>query len=391
MENTNSKNSSIEQKLIKSLTFLLNNKHCIDYLKNSKNFQNILKNELLILNHFLTTKKKNKEHIHILVDKYNAFCLSNKLDLKDKLSIKNEDEMIDYVNYLKVYIKNILHFDIDEAINSPSKFENIKFNNNELKLTGVTNPNGTWENIFKQNFHNINPFVLRVAQSRINEKLKNDEIFVFKSKPKIVKIIKIIYACLMFLFAFAMLFLAVVWFLIANKPTGYNYYVFGYFNPIFLVVFSMTFAYSGLINIHPYITAIKTHKKPSQNAIYSVISLFVTSSVIFGLLFSIYNIWPIPGARTIYEFINIYGDSYDEFTKTCVFLMSIAISSMIAISLLSLIAGIILITNKPKRDSNAINKLLFDEINNVINEKPIDLTPDKSKVSSQDSSSEPKD
>ena len=382
MENTNSKNSNIEQKLIKSLTFLLNNRQCIDYLKKAKDFQDILKNELLILNHFLISQKKNREHVYNLVDKYNAYCLTNKLSLKDKLTIENEDEMIDYANYLKVYVKNILHFDIDEAIISPNKFENIKFSTNDSKISNISESNENWKNVFKQNFQSIDPFVLKTAQSRINEKLRNDEIYVFESKPKIVKIIKIIYASLMFLYALAMLFLAIVWFLIANKPTGYNSYVFGYFNPIFLVIFSMSFAYSGLMNIYPYIIAIKTHKKPSENAIYSVISLFITSSIIFGMLFSIYNVWPIPGARTIYEFINIYGLDYDEFTKNCVFLMSISISVMLAISLLSLIAGVILIVNKPKRNKDVINKLLFDEINNIVNEKPIDLTPDKSKSNS---------
>jgi len=31
---------------------------------------------------------------------------------------------------------------------------------------------------------------------------------------------KIAYSCLMFLFTFALLFLAIVWFVVANKPTG---------------------------------------------------------------------------------------------------------------------------------------------------------------------------
>lgn len=200
---------NIEEQLIKYLTFLLNNKKCVIFLKTNKNFQKIIKTELLILNHFLSSKKKDKNQLHDLVDKYNGICLPNKLDLKDELTIKNEDEMVDYANYLKVYVKNILQFDIDAAITDPKKFQDVKIEAKE-PLGANDNRSEDWQTTFQDNYQNINPFVLREAQERIRKKLKNDEIFIYKSKPKIIKILKIVYCSLMLSFTFALFFLAIV-------------------------------------------------------------------------------------------------------------------------------------------------------------------------------------
>ena len=95
--------------------------------------------------------------------------------------------------------------------------------------------------------------------------------------------------------------------------------------------------------------------------------------------------WPVigGGAKTIFQYISVYGAEYDDLTKVCVILMSVAIGLMLTLSLLLSITGIILIAKKPQQDENKIKKLLYDEINRVINEansptdKPIDLTPDK--------------
>ncbi len=391
MKNKNPKSIDIEKKLSKYLEFLLNNKQCVDYLKSSENFQKIIKNELLILNYFLSSKKVKKDNLHDLVDKYNGYCSSNKLNLKDKLAIKDKDEMIDYANYLKIYAKNILHFDLDEALASPDKIQNIKIDNVDSKIINTSVSGTTWENTFNENFRNINPFVLKSAQERIREKLRNDEIFIFKSKPKIVKVMKIAYSCLMFLFTFALLFLAIVWFVVANKPTGIissnNQNIeFGYWNPIFLIIFSISFAYFGIINIIPYIIAKKAHRKPSENAIYAVISWYVIFSMVFSAIFSIYMVWPVMREKPIFYYIDSYGSDYDDLTKNCVLLMSITTGTMLAISFLCLVVGAIILFFKPKQDEEKIQKLLFDEINNVANEKPIDLTPDKTNTTT----SEPK-
>ena len=380
---------NIEEQLIKYLTFLLNNKKCVIFLKTNKNFQKIIKTELLILNHFLSSKKKDKNQLHDLVDKYNGICLPNKLDLKDELTIKNEDEMVDYANYLKVYVKNILQFDIDAAIIDPKKFQDVKIEAKE-PLGANDNRSEDWQTTFQDNYQNINPFVLREAQERIRKKLKNDEIFIYKSKPKIIKILKIVYCSLMLSFTFALFFLAIVWFMIANRPTGIvsasgQNILFGYWNPIFLIIFSFIFSYFGIINIYPYILAKRNKTKPSENGIYSVIPTYIGFASGFSVLFSIYMMWPVigGGAKTIFQYISVYGAEYDDLTKVCVILMSVAIGLMLTLSLLLSITGIILIAKKPQQDENKIKKLLYDEINRVINEansptdKPIDLTPDK--------------
>ena len=350
------------------------------------------------------------EKVDAMVDKYNSICPKNTLSLKDEQSIKSEEEMLDYANYLKVYVKNILHFDLLEAIKEPNKVNDLKFTspigdipNNNFNPDSAEN--GNWQNMFEQNMESINPYVLREAQDRVRAKIESDEVYIFKSKPKHIKILKIIYSILMFSFAFLLLCLTIVGFIVANKPTGAQTQSgddikFGFWTPVFLLIFSLCFGYFGFINIAAYFHAWKRHTKPSENAVYSVIAWYIGFSMIFSVFFAVYLIWPVMGngAKTIFQYLSLYGDKYDGLTIVCVLIMMIIEGLLLCISLCSLILGIVLITTKPKQDEDAIKRLLFQEIaavskqqNSSLNEQPINLTPDKPKDDSSSESNKPAD
>lgn len=406
----NEESSNLEKSLIEQVSFLLDNKSCINFLSNSDNFQKIIRNELLILNYFVIKNKSDKKTVDAMVDKYNSICPKNTLSLKDEQSIKSEEEMLDYANYLKVYVKNILHFDLLEAIKEPNKVNDLKFTspigdipNNNFNPDSAEN--GNWQNMFEQNMESINPYVLREAQDRVRAKIESDEVYIFKSKPKHIKILKIIYSILMFSFAFLLLCLTIVGFIVANKPTGAQTQSgddikFGFWTPVFLLIFSLCFGYFGFINIAAYFHAWKRHTKPSENAVYSVIAWYIGFSMIFSVFFAVYLIWPVMGngAKTIFQYLSLYGDKYDGLTKVCVLIMMIIEGLLLCISLCSLILGIVLITTKPKQDEDAIKRLLFQEIaavskqqNSSLNEQPINLTPDKPKDDSSSESNKPAD
>ncbi len=406
----NEESSNLEKSLIEQVSFLLDNKSCINFLSSSDNFQKIIKNELLILNYFVIKNKSDKKTVDAMVDKYNSICPKNTLSLKDEQSIKSEEEMLDYANYLKVYVKNILHFDLLEAIKEPNKVNDLKFTspigdipNNNFNPDSAEN--GNWQNMFEQNMESINPYVLREAQDRVRAKIESDEVYIFKSKPKHIKILKIIYSILMFSFAFLLLCLTIVGFIVANKPTGAQTQSgddikFGFWTPVFLLIFSLCFGYFGFINIAVYFHAWKRHTKPSENAVYSVIAWYMGFSMIFSVFFAVYLIWPVMGngAKTIFQYLSLYGDKYDGLTKVCVLIMMIIEGLLLCISLCSLILGIVLITTKPKQDEDAIKRLLFQEIaavskqqNSSLNEQPINLTPDKPKDDSSSESNKPAD
>ena len=392
------------------VSFLLDNKSCIDFLSSSDNFQKIIKNELLILNYFVIKNKSDKKTVDAMVDKYNSICPKNTLSLKDEQSIKSEEEMLDYANYLKVYVKNILHFDLLEAIKEPNKVNILKFTapigdipNNNFNPDSAEN--GNWQNMFEQNMESINPYVLREAQDRVRAKIESDAVYIFKSKPKHIKVLKIIYSILMFSFAFLLLCLSIVGFIVANKPTGAQTQSgddikFGFWTPVFLLIFSLCFGYFGFINIAAYFHAWKRHTKPSENAVYSVIAWYIGFSMIFSVFFAVYLMWPVMGngAKTIFQYLSLYGDRYDGLTKVCVLIMMIIEGLLLCISLCSLIIGIVLITTKPKQDEDAIKRLLFQEIaavskqqNSSLNEQQINLTPDKPKDDSSLESDKPAD
>lgn len=406
----NEESSDLEKSLIEQVSFLLDNKSCIDFLSSSDNFQKIIKNELLILNYFVIKNKSDKKAVNAMVDKYNSICPKNTLSLKDEQSIKSEEEMLDYANYLKVYVKNILHFDLLEAIKEPNKVNVLKFTapigdipNNNFNPDSAEN--GNWQNMFEQNMESINPYVLREAQDRVRAKIESDEVYIFKSKPKHIKVLKIIYSILMFSFAFLLLCLSIVGFIVANKPTGAQTQSgddikFGFWTPVFLLIFSLCFGYFGFINIAAYFHAWKRHTKPSENAVYSVIAWYIGFSMIFSVFFAVYLMWPVMGngAKTIFQYLSLYGDRYDGLTKVCVLIMMIIEGLLLCISLCSLIIGIILITTKPKQDEDAIKRLLFQEIaavskqqNSSLNEQQINLTPDKPKDDSSLESDKPAD
>ena len=406
----NEESSNLEKSLIEQVSFLLDNKSCINFLSSSDNFQKIIKNELLILNYFVIKNKSDKKTVDAMVDKYNSICPKNTLSLKDEQSIKSEEEMLDYANYLKVYVKNILHFDLLEAIKEPNKVNDLKFTspigdipNNNFNPDSAEN--GNWQNMFEQNMESINPYVLREAQDRVRAKIESDEVYIFKSKPKHIKVLKIIYSILMFSFAFLLLCLTIVGFIVANKPTGAQTQSgddikFGFWTPVFLLIFSLCFGYFGFINIAVYFHAWKRHTKPSENAVYSVIAWYMGFSMIFSVFFAVYLIWPVMGngAKTIFQYLSLYGDKYDGLTKVCVLIMMIIEGLLLCISLCSLILGIVLITTKPKQDEDAIKRLLFQEIaavskqqNSSLNEQPINLTPDKPKDDSSSESNKPAD
>ena len=406
----NEESSNLEKSLIEQVSFLLDNKSCINFLSSSDNFQKIIKNELLILNYFVIKNKSDKKTVDAMVDKYNSICPKNTLSLKDEQSIKSEEEMLDYANYLKVYVKNILHFDLLEAIKEPNKVNDLKFTapigdipNNNFNLDSAEN--GNWQNMFEQNMVSINPYFLREAQDRVRAKIESDEVYIFKSKPKHIKILKIIYSILMFSFAFLLLCLTIVGFIVANKPTGAQTQSgddikFGFWTPVFLLIFSLCFGYFGFINIAAYFHAWKRHTKPSENAVYSVIAWYIGFSMIFSVFFAVYLMWPVMGngAKTIFQYLSLYGDKYNGLTKVCVLIMMIIEGLLLCISLCSLILGIVLITTKPKQDEDAIKRLLFQEIaavskqqNSSLNEQPINLTPDKPKDDSSSESDKPAD
>lgn len=406
----NEESSNLEKSLIEQVSFLLDNKSCIDFLSSSDNFQKIIMNELLILNYFVIKNKSDKKTVNAMVDKYNSISPKNTLSLKDEQSIKSEEEMLDYANYLKVYVKNILHFDLLEAIKEPNKVNDLKFTapigdipNNNFNPDSAEN--GNWQNMFEQNMKSINPYVLREAQDRVRAKIESDEVYIFKSRPKHIKILKIIHSILMFSFAFLLLCLSIVGFIVANKPTGAQTQSgddikFGFWTPVFLLIFSLCFGYFGFINIAAYFHAWKRHTKPSENAVYSVITWYIGFSMIFSVFFAVYLMWPVMGngVKTIFQYLSLYGDRYDGLTKVCVLIMMIIEGLLLCISLCSLILGIVLITTKPKQDEDAIKRLLFQEIaavskqqNSSLNEQPINLTPDKPKDDSSSESDKPAD
>ena len=212
------------QRLELSLEYLLTNPSTCAYLKQNKEFQTILKNEIYILKSIAGDRKSKK-----IVEKYNSIS-PNQYDDKPSVSLKDETEKIDYTNYLITYVRNIFKIDL-KSIDKKDLSKVKKIENKEVKSEGEENNAytagaafgasgmGGYGN-FDPNSPTItipNPAIQQQAQANVNEKLMRGEVYMFTSKPKVIPIFKIIYTTVLCLFAASLIAACVCLFMLNGK------------------------------------------------------------------------------------------------------------------------------------------------------------------------------
>ena len=239
-------NNELIAKLTKWLIFLTSNSGCVSFLKSSNEFKTVIKKEILILLKLTDCKKeiKNKD-VELIIKNFNSF-FPNELETYENLETNNmtNDEMIDFINYLKIYVKNILHIDLNDDLKP----------NDKLSVNPQINQHQSFNktNVSSQNFAFPNPVLIKKVHENLRKKIQNDEILIYNSYPALFHHLRIIYGFFIIFFSLVMFGLAITDIFLQNKTTiSGNKFNNLIFTAIFNFLASTLFAYIFSIVIKP--------------------------------------------------------------------------------------------------------------------------------------------
>lgn len=197
-----------EHKLLEELDVVLHTKYqpVIDKISIAGPFQDLLKKELNIL--FFMNKKNNSNSSACkkLLEKFNELSKQEfKIDNFNK--INDFDQMVDDINYLSIYIKNIFKVDIKDLNKIDVKpAESVQVINE--KDTQQTNPYASYMSAMGAAMNNPsfgNALLEMPARARLQAEIRNGTVFAFESKPKIIPLLKKILAIFLCLFTCSLL------------------------------------------------------------------------------------------------------------------------------------------------------------------------------------------
>lgn len=422
MDNKEKKQAPITD-LIKKLEFLFTNANSISYLKQSKDFQEIIKNELYVLSHWddkikmdekLATelvKKYNKTvanhvsssyndkhknydiQIKKIIEKYNELVTNNKYEEKATTTFNDENDYLDYAKYLDTYCKNILKVNLDKIDDSSQiqfvepKAETIatKPNATNAAFIGGMNIDPTSPSITIPN-----PALQQQAQQNLQKKMLNNEIYLFTSKPKHIPIFKIIFAVGVSIFSIFLIISSIFMIIINGKNSGFynndgNEVTYStLWTAVFGILFALLFIW---MLTSPIFRAIKIHRqnksKISDMEKYGVNVFNLIITIVFGIFYGLFMVWPTMGMGTVFEYYSHLiakhpGVSYVNAV------MGLAVSTGILLGgcAIMVISGIVLGATKPKEDRARYQQLLVEEFNKIVasngsnppTENPVDLS-----------------
>lgn len=350
----------LQSKLYDNLFVILNSQK-IGYGELRKDsFLQIIEKQFNIL-YFLETKNGSKhDQSTEIITRYNTL-LNKKFEIDKTLKYPDMDNLIDDINYLNVYYKNIMKIDLNEfskkykgdilkqAVNVEkdkidltkekiSSDQQTVLNSNEAaKQKNSANQQSNngfgpnpWANAGfsgaqgAQNMGNIpgvnphdNPYLIGMAQARLSAEIKQGSVFAYKSKPKIIIVTKIITSILISLLAIACLVLC-IFMGMANGFSNSNFILgdgtIGKFSTvsycIMYAIFFLVFMFVSYWLLKPMVPALdfknKNKKKANPNELYYFAWPLIAMFAIFFLISMLFGMFMIGESGTIFDNIPNY-------------------------------------------------------------------------------------
>jgi len=201
------------QKLNDQFNFIFSNNSVSSAISSDQTLQSILK-ECLSIHALLessskTTKKNNK----LFVEKYNK--LSKEKFTLSKVNYDNETDILDQLNWMKVYLENTYNVNIlshsVSAAPAPAISEKTTKILQEEKIVSATaggdlNPDKLLE--LSQKMQRVN--------ERLNKDISTGKLYIFKTKPKHIVLVKKIYSYLLAGLSFSIFVAAIFMFVLEN-------------------------------------------------------------------------------------------------------------------------------------------------------------------------------
>jgi hypothetical protein len=188
----NKKLDTLEERVEKSLKAILN-APIADSLK-TKQMQDIFEKQINILGFLVRNNKSKDKGLNEIITKYNTLSKKN-FTLDVKVFYEDEDVLVDDINYLGIYIRNIYKIDLDALIKG-KKADIVQSTVSEVqqKDRGFANKFGSFAMPGFGSVDGIpneaNPYFISLANIRLNDEIRKGNVYAFQSKPKLIPIFK---------------------------------------------------------------------------------------------------------------------------------------------------------------------------------------------------------
>lgn len=270
----------------KRLQYILNESSpFLPYLKKeslNKILQSSL-NVLYILEHkFVDTKTPAIYSTKNLIKKFNK--LSTKNFSIEKTSFKlTDNEIIDTINYLPIYCKNIFKVDIDQLIEDK---KNINLNKQGIEQSNHINQQYGISSNYESNnilFGDLSQINITDATKRMSSDLKNGNIYLYQNKSKLIPLLKLLLIIFLFFSCLASFLCSVFAILCKNLQVSIKAETI----PLgsYAILSGCTYIFVGLLSIYQIYSLIKELMSKNKNKVYHTKIFWPLITISLTLLF----------------------------------------------------------------------------------------------------------
>lgn len=356
-------------------------------------FNTILKFELNTLfqieKKFPEEKLENKYHSKSLVKQFNELT-KGEFKIDENYKYEDDGDLIDNINYLVTYCKNIFKVDLDDAVEG----KKVVASNPNISFTSKTDvgeaPSMDGANAFNMGAMGYatspleNPYLMGKAYAKLNKDIQSGKVYQYKTKPKAIKFVKLSLFILLLLSVAALVLTAIFCFM-ANGIKFNNSETTAAYSTITSGMFYLISAGFGIYVL--VITAQSTFFKKghvNENSLYSFNWWFYLAYIILALLITLLDL-------RITWFYSNYGLSLAQTSGTQYIGFKLWGYGIIATSVtagLCIAPMIIGAVNAPKTDKEKLEEILKTYVNEINStfpqpgpevQKPVDVKPSEPK------------
>jgi len=337
------------KKLSEQFNFIFSNNNISSSINSDQTLQSIL-NECLNIYSFLeTTSKTTKKNSKVYIEKYNEF--SKEKFVPNKVIYDKETDVLDQLNWLKVYIENTYNVDIlSHGVSAIPVAEIQEKTNKHIQEEKVVAA-GAGADLNPDRFIELSQKMQRVNE-RINNDIASGRIYIFKTKPKHIVTVKKIYAYLLAFLSFSLLSLSICTFIIENTTTTDGKYWISWTDGLFAL---FVCAICIMMTVQNFMSLYNLKINKNENIKYQF--KWQISILIFIILLMYMFNFCITGLNpftTIFSIISNVMLNINSTQKIEVYIFEGSIYAMFAFYILALIPFIIGAVLNPKRDDKII-------------------------------------
>lgn len=365
------KKKSIHALLAKRLYGLLYCTQPAFFPSNNKSFIDLFEKELNILAYLEKTEaKKNdlgsKFLAESLVEKYNSLTNRNFVLSKKSLLGKTTkfEDLYDDINYLAVFCKNIFKVNVDEIIDVVLHQKKLSsgFASSTDSQEKVS-PNYSFNNNFGAQFqHSINnSYIYSLATAKAMRDFATGKIYIYKSKPRIIPILKIILFVLLSLSCLASATISIVSWLGQKIPTDDG-------NSMGLLWMGFCYLVYSLVCGNTIFSLYRQLKMKNLNSKYSF-SWSLIISYFFGALLVV--IFYFVQVEYFIDWFKVETlKSAFPFQYNCLQIIRYVTIVLFALSMATITCSIVCIVFSPKRDEQIVKSTIDKYVDEFSKSKP---------------------